>query len=310
MTASPYIAVVGGVNIDIGGRSDAPLVAGDSNPGRIRSSLGGVGRNIAHNLALLGAKVRLITALGADDGAKRIEASCADLGIDLTDSLYVPDGATSTYLFLADSNGDMALAMNDMAIYDHMTPEFLRQRLDFINHAGLVVVETNLPEESLQWLCQHCTAPILADPVSTIKARRLEPVLGKLTALKPNRMEAELLSGVKIESAADVERAADKLLSTGLQQVYISMGGDGLFAKNAAGETARIPCPKVTVANATGGGDAMAAALAACITQGRTLEECARLAIGAGALACTSEETIHPGMSWENINYILNKEDM
>ena len=72
MTASPYIAVVGGVNIDIGGRSDAPLVAGDSNPGRIRSSLGGVGRNIAHNLALLGAKVRLITALGADDGAKRV----------------------------------------------------------------------------------------------------------------------------------------------------------------------------------------------------------------------------------------------
>ena len=135
-------------------------------------------------------------------------------------------------------------------------------------------------------------------------------MLGKLTALKPNRMEAELLSGVKIESAADVERAADKLLSAGLQQVYISMGGDGLFAKNAAGETARIPCPKVTVANATGGGDAMAAALAACITQGRTLEECARLAIGAGALACTSEETIHPGMSWENINYILNKEDM
>ena len=52
------------------------------------------------------------------------------------------------------------------------------------------------------------------------------------------------------------------------------------------------------------------AALAACITQGRTLEERARLAIGAGALACTSEETIHPGMSWENINYILNKEDM
>ena len=191
-----------------------------------------------------------------------------------------------------------------------VTDDFLRQRLEFINRAGLVVVETNLPEESLQWLCQHCTAPILADPVSTIKARRLEPVLGKLTALKPNRMEAELLSGVKIESAADVERAADKLLSTGLQQVYISMGGDGLFAKNAAGETARIPCPKVTVANATGGGDAMAAALAACITQGRTLEERARLAIGAGALACTSEETIHPGMSWENINYILNKEDM
>lgn len=96
----------------------------------------------------------------------------------------------------------MELAVNDMDIYEHITPEFLRQRMDFINHADLVVTETNLPAASLQWLCQHCAAPILADPVSTIKAPKLAPVLGKLTALKPNRMEAELLSGVKIETAA------------------------------------------------------------------------------------------------------------
>ena len=192
MTASPYIAVAGGVNIDIGGRSDAPLVAGDSNPGRIRSSLGGVGRNIAHNLALLGAKVRLITALGADDGAKRIEASCADLGIDLTDSLYVPDGATSTYLFLADSNGDMALAMNDMAIYEHLTPAFLETKLNALNAAALVVLDTNLSAESIRYLGEHCTAPLFADPVSAAKAGKLEPILGRLHTLKPNRMEAEL----------------------------------------------------------------------------------------------------------------------
>ena len=305
-----YIVVVGGVNMDIGAVSADRLVARDSNPGRVTTSLGGVGRNIAHNLCLLGEQTAMVTVLGQDAFAQSVQENAADIGLDLHHSATIPGGRTGTYLFIDDSDGDMALAVNDMAIYDHMTPEFLRQRLDFINHAGLVVVETNLPEVSLHWLCQHCTAPMLADPVSTIKAPKLKPVLGRLTALKPNRMEAELLSGVKIESAADVERAADKLLSTGLQQVYISMGGDGLFAKNAAGETARIPCPKVTVANATGGGDAMAAALAACITQGRTLEECARLAIGAGALACTSEETIHPGMSWENINYILNKEDM
>ena len=54
----------------------------------------------------------------------------------------------------------------------------------------------------------------------------------------------------------------------------------------------------------------MAAALAACITRGDPLRECARQAVGAGALACTSEETIHSGMSWENINYILNKEEL
>lgn len=71
-----------------------------------------------------------------------------------------------------------------------------------------------------------------------------------------------------------------------------------------------MACPKVQVANATGGGDAVAAALASCMAHGKTLEEAAHLAIGAGALACTSPETIHPGMSWENIQYILDKEEL
>ena len=306
---APYIAVVGGVNMDIGAVSDAPLVARDSNPGRVTTSLGGVGRNIAHNLCLLGEQVSMITVLGQDSFAQSVRENAADIGLDLSHSATIPGGRTGTYLFIDGCDGDMALAVNDMAIYEHITPEFLRQRLDYINHADLVVVETNLPEASIQWLCSHCTAPVLADPVSTIKAPKLLPVLDKLTALKPNRMEAELLSGVRIRCDADAALAAQKLLETGLRQVYISLGADGLYAADREGHTARVACPKVQVANATGGGDAMAAALAAGIARGWPLEECARLAAGAGALACTAETTIHPGMSWENIEYILNKEE-
>lgn len=310
LRTDPYIVVVGGVNMDIGAVSHASLVARDSNPGRATTSLGGVGRNIAHNLCLLGEHVSMVTVLGQDSFAQSVRENAAAIGLDLTHSAVIPDGRTGTYLFIDDSDGDMALAVNDMSIYDHMTPDFLRQRLDFINHADLVVVETNLPEASLHWLCRHCTAPLLADPVSTIKAPKLQPVLGHLTALKPNRMEAELLSGVPIHNEADAARAAEKLLDTGLQQVYISLGSDGLYAADRQGHTARVACPKVQIANATGGGDAVAAALASCMAHGKTLEEAAHLAIGAGALACTSPETIHPGMSWENIQYILDKEEL
>ena len=138
----------------------------------------------------------------------------------------------------------------------------------------------------------------------------LLPVLDKLTALKPNRMEAELLSGVTIRDEADVQKAAKVLLDKGVQQVYISLGSDGLYAEDQAGRHVRLPCPKVQVVNATGGGDAMAAALAACIAHGKPLAECARKAAGAGALACTAAETIHPGMSWENVDYILDNTGM
>ena len=238
--------VVGGVNMDIGAVSAAPLVARDSNPGRVTTSLGGVGRNIAHNLCLLGEQVSMVTVLGQDSFAQSVRENAADIGLDLTHSAVIPGGRTGTYLFIDGCDGDMALAVNDMGIYEHITPEFLRQRLDFINHAGLVVVETNLPEASLQWLCQHCTAPILADPVSTIKAPKLLPVLDKLTALKPNRMEAELLSGVPIRDEADIEKAAAALLDRGVEQVYISLSGDGLYAADRQGHSVRAALPEGT----------------------------------------------------------------
>ena len=63
---APYVAVVGGVNMDIGAVSAGKLVARDSNPGHVTTSLGGVGRNIAHNLCLLGEQTAMVTVLGQD----------------------------------------------------------------------------------------------------------------------------------------------------------------------------------------------------------------------------------------------------
>ena len=303
----PYVAVVGGVNMDIGAVSAGALVARDSNPGHVTTSLGGVGRNIAHNLCLLGQRTTMVTVMGDDDFGRRVQENAKDIGLDLSASAVLPDCRTGTYLYICGPDGDMALAVNDMAIYDRMTPDFLRQRLDFINGADLVVLETNLPEESIRWLCDNCKAPILADPVSTIKAEKLRPVLGKLAALKPNRLEAELLSGMSICTREDAAQAARKLLDTGLGAVYISLGAEGIYAADRSGDTAWIPCARCTVANATGGGDAVAAALAARMVRGDSLAETARWAVGAGALACEAETTINPAMSWDNIETILNR---
>ena len=125
---APYVTVVGGVNMDIGGRSDRALVPQDSNPGTVSMSLGGVGRNIAHNMSLLELDVRLLTVFGDDANAQKIAASCGELGIDISQSPVVPGGRTSTYLFINDEKGDMALAVSDMVIYRHLTPQMLSQR--------------------------------------------------------------------------------------------------------------------------------------------------------------------------------------
>ena len=297
---APYAVVVGGVNMDIGGRPYGELVAADSNPGQVRMSLGGVGRNIAHNLALLGVDVRLLTAFGDDLNAQRIAASCGELGIDISQCLTVPGAATSTYLFIADEHGDMALAVSDMDIYAHVTPAFLSGRARLLQNAQLIVVDTNIPAESIAWLAENIRLPIFADPVSTAKAEKLRPVLGKLHTLKPNRLEAELLSGVAITDRASLDRAADALLATGLRRVFISLGGGGVYAADHR-ERLHLPCCPGEMVNTTGCGDAAMAAIAWAYLEGTDLAGTARAAMAAGAIAMESSETINPAMGAEKL---------
>ena len=293
---APYAVVVGGVNMDIGGRSHKALVPADSNPGQVRMSLGGVGRNIAHNMALLGVDVRLLTAFGDDMNAQRIAASCGELGIDISQCLTVPGAATSTYLFIADEKGDMALAVSDMEIYDHVTPAFLAGRSRLLQNAQLIVIDTNIPAESIAWLADNVKLPIFADPVSTAKAEKLRPVLGKLHTLKPNQLEAELLSGVAITDQKSLDKAVDVLLGTGLRRVFVSLGGDGVYAA-AHNQRLHVPCCPGTMVNTTGCGDAAMAAIAWAYLEGTGLERTARAAMAAGSIAMESSETINPNMS-------------
>lgn len=296
LRSGTYVAVVGGVNIDIGGKSYAPLVAGDSNPGQVRMSLGGVGRNIAHNISLLGVEVRLLTAFGDDLYAQRIAASCGELGIDISSALQVPGGSTSTYLYLGGPDGDMSLAISDMDICSKITPQYLAGRLSLLCNAQLVVVDTNIPEESLRYLAENCTAPIFVDPVSTAKAGKLRSILGKIHTLKPNLLEAELLSGTQIKTDDDLRRAADALLATGMHRVFISLGERGVYAADRH-EHLLLPPRRATMVNATGAGDAFMAGLAWAYLEGTGLYETALAGASAGAIAIEGAETINPAMS-------------
>ena len=296
LRSGSYAVVVGGVNVDIGGKPFAPPVAADSNPGTVSVSLGGVGRKIAHNLSLMGTDVRLLTAYGDDIHGHRVAASCSELGIDLSHARRISGGTTSTYLYLMDEQGEMVLAVSDMEICKKITPTYLAGNLSLLQNAQVVVADTNIPEESLIYLAENCTAPLFCDPVSTIKAEKLRPILHRIHTLKPNRLEAELLSGVKIGCIEDVAKAADRFLEMGIHRLFISLGADGIYA---AMGTQRLHLPNLPgrMVNTTGCGDAAMAAIAWAYLEGMDLKQTALAALAAGAIAMESEETINPAMS-------------
>lgn len=296
LRSGSYAVVVGGVNVDIGGQAERSLVNGDSNPGRVHISLGGVGRNIAHNLSLMGADVRLLTAFGQDIHGQRIATSCTELGIDASQALRVADMPTSTYLYIAEPDGEMAVALSDMQVCSRITPAYLADNFSALQNAQVVVADTNIPAESLVYLAENVTAPLFCDPVSTAKAAKLLPILDKIHTLKPNRLEAELLSGVKISSKEDAEQAAQALLDKGVQRVFLSMGADGVYVATKAQKLWKANLSGNMVST-TGCGDAFMAALVWAFLEDLDLEQTVLAGLAAGAIAMESTETINPAMS-------------
>lgn len=286
-----YIAVVGAINIDIWGRSSSILILRDSNPGEISYSFGGVGRNIAHNLCLMEQKVSMLTAIGGDHWGPQVEKSCASIGIDLSHALHVPTERTGTYLAVSGPDGDMAIGLSDMAIAERISPELIARELDFLNSAALVVVDGNLSAETIGCICDNVTAPIFADPVSVTKGRKFLPYLHKLHTFKPNSLEAESLTETDTPEAA-----AKELVRLGVKRAFVSDGAGGLVVCDS-GDCFRVPCLPTLLVNATGGGDAVMAAICDGYARGLSPMDTARRAMAAGSIAVESAETISPLMS-------------
>ena len=284
------VAVFGGINMDIWGRPGKSLVPRDSNPGTVTMRPGGVGRNIAHDLRLLGLEVSLVAPIGGDVYASAVVDSCQTLGIDLSFAPVFKDMRSSTYLYITDEAGDMELAISDMELCAALTPELVAPILPRLK-ADAVVVDANLPPETIAYICENCPLPVYADPVSTVKAMKLQPVLHRLAAIKPNALEAERLTG-----ESNPERAALALVDRGVQRVFLSLGAQGMIAADGK-ELLRLPGLATQVVNATGAGDAATAAIVLAGIRGMSLGDAALLAQKAGAVTCRSESANAPELA-------------
>lgn len=256
------VVCVGGANIDIQGFSGGPVNMRDSNPGTIRLCPGGVSRNIAENLAWLGAKVHMVSAVGNDFFGDIILKSCTDAGIDISNIEVFPDHTSSAYLVLTDHDGDMLAAISDMHIIKNLGSDFILRHSDILDIADTIVLDPNLSPEALEVLTHNWMhKPIFADPISTAYACTLKQYLPRLQMVKCNRQEAEVLAGIDIYEEKDIETAADCILSSGTKSAVITSGSEGVFYKDQSGRKLRKCHKALKPVSATGAGDSFTAAM-------------------------------------------------
>lgn len=310
MLEDNYIVTIGSANMDVAGYSQNQLNYADSNPGKIRFTPGGVGRNIAHNIALLGKSSWLLTAVGDDFYGKSLLMQTELSGVHVDKCLKVSDESTSSYLSLLDNTGEMLVAINDMSISECLSPEFLAQHREFIRGARVIVVDCNISEAALAWIMENRgETPIFVDPVSAWKCVKIRDWLPHIHTLKPNRLEAETLSGIPLVSRQDVPAVAAWFHQQGLQRLVLSMGGDGVYYSDMQGESGWSSPLKTQVVNVTGAGDAMMAGLAACWHEGFSLPESVRFSQGCASMALSSEYTNNPELSFSNVLALVEKKE-
>lgn len=242
------ICIIGGANADIIATTFNPFVPNDSNPGTIRLVAGGVGRNIAHNLALLGNEVIFLSFFGGDTFGWFTADSCRKAKVDISLSDAAPVGTRSCFLSINNCDGEMIGGVSDMVSADCITPEWIADKLKRVGPVDAFVADTNVPAESLAFLIDHAYAPLYVDAVSGAKAFRAAEALKLSTkkhihTLKCNRLENETLG--KLE---------------GIGRRYVSMGADGLdvIENDKVTHFPALPCE---VVNTTGSGDALMAGL-------------------------------------------------
>lgn len=295
------VVVIGGANVDVVARSGRRAVAGTSNPGAATVGYGGVARNVAENLARLGTRTHLVAAVGRDPLGEELLAATAAAGVDVT---HVARCArpTGTYTAVLDVDGELLVAVADMAATEALTPADVRRVAGPVAAADLLVLDANLLPGTVAAAVRLAAAsgtPVLLDPVSVPKAARVARLLSeghRWRTLTPNRGELAALTGLPVDSEAGLAAAVTRLHDLGVEQVWVRLGAEGSLL-SAGGDRLPLPVHPAPVADVTGAGDAMLAAYCHALLGGRSPADAARFGHAAAALTVAVPHAVRPDLS-------------
>lgn len=310
LAESPGAVVIGGANMDLKARSAAKATGRTSNPGHGSMAPGGVARNIAENLARLGNRVHLVSVVGRDALGETLLGHTGAAGVRL-EHVARTDLATGTYTAVLDADGELIVAIADMAATAELGPAHVQEARDAIASAGVVVVDGNLRRDALEHALDLAAGVrTIFEPVSVPKAAALKDVLDeRVHAVTPNRDELAALTDLPTKTDKQVRTAARALHERGIELVWIRLGERGSLL-SGPDDVIEIPAVTTVVEDVTGAGDSMLAAFCHVLLDGGTPEQAARFGHAAAALTIASPHTVRPDLTPRLIRSALDQKEL
>lgn len=289
------IITIGAANIDVTATLQGPFEALSNNPSKVSFNYGGSARNVAHNLALLGENVQMVTLFGGDIFGGFLMDNCRKHAIDLHLSERRSGLSTSTYVAMLNPRGDRITAAVDDEALMQITPLYLAERIDEINAAQAVVMSANLPIASMVYLLEQCETTLYINAVSAQRVPLLIEALRRakeahVHSLKVSRKDALLSTG-----KATVEEAAEVLLELGVEYVYITMAEKGVYCRSRELEETFAPY-EVDLVNTMGAGDAFIAGIVLAVKNGIPFPKTAQFGLRVAAATIGTEGVVNPNL--------------
>jgi ribokinase len=177
----------------------------------------------------------------------------------------------------------------------------------YIAAADVVLMQLESPvdalEAALDIAAQHSVRVIL-NPAPAVPLSR--QFLRKVPVITPNEIEAEMLSGDKVDGVESLSRVSDTLLTMGIETVIITLGTRGVYVATAD-ERFQLPAFHVKAIDTTAAGDVFNGCLAAFLDGSRSLREAVRAASAAAALSVTKLGAQRSAPSRDDIVSFLRK---
>jgi ribokinase len=280
------IVVLGGANTDYTIRGSQLPKPGETTVGEsFHIDQGGKGANQAVAASRLGAQVALIACLGNDERGDAMLEQLRREKVDTEAILRDKNTATGAAVIQVASSGEKQIfaAPNANA---NLKPEDLGNT-DILRNTQILLTQLEVPLETVfeaSRIAAAAGAKVVLDPAP---AKELpDDFFQYLSVIKPNSREAEQLTGIKVSDKNSARKAAESLLQRGVKLVAIQAGDEGNLIVWPEGEF-WLPKIPVKAVDATGAGDAFAAAFAVALVEGFSWEEAGHFANTAAALTTT-----------------------
>ncbi|XP_058623041.1 uncharacterized protein zgc:136858 isoform X3 [Onychostoma macrolepis] len=297
--------VIGGINVDfIAKGATKKLVFGQTNPGSVCQSFGGVGRNIADCLSRLGHKPLFISAIGKDSHSDAVLNYCKHM--DTSAVARLQDQRTATYCAVITESGELSLGLGDMDIHQQIQEQYVSQFEDHLASASLVVLDGNIPVSTIDYMCciaKKHAVPVWFEPTDADKA--CKPFLSEswksLSYTSPNL--AELCT---------MNHTLGLPTPTGALGVMVCGEHDAGTVnlqpqKRQKGQLCAVHYPALAVStketvNVSGAGDSFAGAMMVGILQGLDTDSCVRMGLLAARTSLLSPHPIDPSLTADAIH--------